>query len=288
MRLHCVFVLLIAACGPRPQQAVYSDPSAQQANMETLCQATVNAYCARCGIEQTACGQTYVECLGGHSPADASAFTMGQVDACSAAVNAGDCAVMPRVWPAACSTPTPTCSGGASWDGTQCVCPAGTAWDGTQCSVPAAATPATPAAPAAPTCSGNATWDGAQCVCPPGSSWDGTQCVCPAGAAWDGTQCVCPAGTGWNGSQCVGTAQPGQQPPRKQRASCRQALLDKGYGIDQIGVCKDLNDRCAVLLISHNYGVDQLGFCRQRSDLKCVEDLLNRGYGIDQLSSCRK
>jgi hypothetical protein len=111
-----------------------ANAAAQPANMETLCKATVNAYCTRCGVtDQAACGQTYIECLGKHSPADPSAFTMGGVDQCSAEVSNGDCNVMPRVWPASCSVQTPVCNGGSVWDGTQCSCPSGTAWDGGQC-----------------------------------------------------------------------------------------------------------------------------------------------------------
>jgi len=214
--------------------------AAQPANLETLCKGVQSAYCAHCGVDQAACSQTYITCLGGRSPADPSAFTMGQVDQCGADVQAGDCNVMPSVWPASCSTPTqvatPSCGEGTTWDGAQCVA----------------------TAPAASTCSGGAVWDAAQ------------------------NQCVCTAGTQWDGAQCVQAAQPA---PR--RVHCRDALLDKGYGPDQLGGCKGVDDRCAVAAIARGYGPDQLGACRG-VDGRCAEDLIARGYGMDQLGTCRR
>jgi hypothetical protein len=126
--------------------------AAQPANMETLCTSVKNAYCPRCGANQQQCGQVYVDCLGKNSPADQSAFNMGQVDQCGQDVAAGDCNVMPRVWPASCmaqTAQTTTCTGGAMYDTAQAQC----------------------------VCTGGATWDGAQCVCAAGTGWNGSQCV---------------------------------------------------------------------------------------------------------------
>jgi hypothetical protein len=236
------------------QAQAQAQADAQPANMEQLCKSAVNAYCARCTIDQAACGKVYVACLGTASPADPSAYTMGQVNQCVADVNAGDCNVMPTVWPATCTAPTQpaaqSCSGGATWDGTQCVCAAGTAWDGAQCAAQAGDAP-----------------------------------VCNGGSTWDGAQCVCPAGTTWDGAQCAGAAAP--PPPPAGGKQCRAKLLQKGYAPDQLPNCEGVSDRCALAVLNRGYAPDQLANCRG-VDGACAEGVIAKGYAPDQLVNCRK
>jgi hypothetical protein len=39
--------------------------------------------------------------------------------------------------------------------------------------------------------------------------------------------------------------------------------IDKGYGSDQLGACRNIDGRCAQDLIARGYGPDQLGTCRR-------------------------
>ena len=84
---------------------------------------------------------------------------------------------------------TPTCTGGRTWNGSQCVCSTGSNWNGSQCI----------------TCTGGQTWNGWDCACPSGQTLINGQCTttCTGGRTWNGSQCVCPSGSNWNGTQCV-------------------------------------------------------------------------------------
>ena len=265
MRVTMVAGLLaVIACGCaaarqqwQAQQAAeaQAQAAAQPANMEQLCRPATNAYCTRCNIDQATCGQTYINCVGSKSPADPSGFTFGQVDQCVAAVQAGDCNVMPTVWPADCVGQTP-----AEQPQPQPQPP------------PQPDQAQQPADPQQPACTG-------------GSQWDGSQCVCPAGTSWDGSQCACPAGSQWDGSQCVAD-QPASAPQASSGDRCRTALINKGYAPDQLPNCEGVNDRCAVALIHKGYEPGRLIECRG-VDGKCAEAMLMKGYAPDQLINCR-
>ena len=168
MRLPLFVVSLVVVVGcaqmkrdweAQQQANANAQAEAQPANMETLCTTVRNAYCPHCGVtDQQQCAQVYVNCLGKSSPADTSAFNMGQVSQCGADVSNGDCNVMAKVWPASCmaqTAQTTSCTGGAMYDTAQ-----------------------------------------GQCVCTGGATWDGSQCVCAAGTGWNGSQCVALQSTG--------------------------------------------------------------------------------------------
>jgi hypothetical protein len=216
------------------QAQAQAQADAQPANMEQLCKSAVNAYCARCNIDQAGCGQVYVACLGTASPSDPSAYTMGQVNQCIGDVNAGDCNVMPSVWPASCMAQSQ---------------------------------------PAVQSCSGGATWDGTQCVCSGGSTWDGTQCVCPENTTWDGTQCsgaaAPPPPPPAGGKQCrAKLLQKGYAPdqlPNCEGVSdrCALAVLNRGYAPDQLANCRGVDGACAEGVMAKGYAPDQLANCRK-------------------------
>ncbi len=83
--------------------------------------------------------------------------------------------------------PTPTCSGGKYWNGSECVCPSGQVDQGGTCVTPT------------PTCSGGQYWNGSACVCPSDEIWNGSQCVYPdydcTGTQPCGTECDRRTGT---------------------------------------------------------------------------------------------
>ena len=117
------------------------------------------------------------------------------------------------------------CTGGQTWNGSQCVCPSGTTWNGSRCLADLACQGNQVLINGQCTCPIGTVWNvdtcesvnacvaprfinaSGQCVCPGGTTWDGTTCVsaCTGGQTWNGSQCVCPPGQTWNGSQCITT-----------------------------------------------------------------------------------
>ncbi len=268
------------------QQAAQAraEADAQPANLEQLCKTVQQSYCTHCNINQNDCAQMYVDCIGANSPAAISALTMGQLSQCATDTNVGDCAVMPRVWPASCSA-TPQ----------------------QEQAVEQAQQPAQTVA-SAPTCPQGAQWDGSQCVCPQGAQWDGSQCVCPEGAQWDGSQCVCPQGTAWDGQACSVAVTAPKPMPRvpdcralviaKYGPSelsqcigaepfCAEAVLQKGYAPIELANCRGVKGRCAVAVIQKGYAPVELTNCRN-VDSKCALEVLNKGYAPVELANCKR
>src|SRR5580698_3701834 len=97
---------VVFSCATMQRQWNEQQAAAQPANMEALCKTISSNYCQRCGVDQSSCGQIYISCLGTASPADNTVYNMGQLNQCAAAVQAGDCNVMPQVWPASCTGPS--------------------------------------------------------------------------------------------------------------------------------------------------------------------------------------
>lgn len=268
------------------QQAAQAQASAQPANMEQLCTSMKNAYCTHCNADQETCSHTYVACIGQSSPADPSSFTVGAVNQCASAVSAGDCSVMPRIWPASCSKPTSQTA-----------------------AAPAAVTPTITATTTTTTVPVNDPQP-AQAAQPAQATQDEPP-ACPEGASWDGSQCVCAKGTGWDGQACMplaAQATPTAKPPRLPSCRalvidkgygpsatsnckgaeplCAKAVLDGGYGPSALSNCHNVNSRCAVLVIKKGYGPSSLSNC-QGVETRCAQSVLDKGYGPSSLSKCK-
>lgn len=258
--LAIVGVTLITSCaGMRRQWEAQQAANAEQqrlgqpTNMEVLCKSIAQSYCSRCGQAGATCGETYIGCLNGNSPAAASGLSVGQVEQCSAEVSQGDCTVMSTAWPAACYAPQQnvtqatsqqTCEGGSVWSGDQCVCPEGTAWNGTQCVAepPAATAPAPPPRPSRPNCRALVIQKG----------------YGPSAAP-----------------QCQGV-----------EAYCAEAVLNGGYGPSALSNCRGVDGACAVAVIQKGYGPSAVPRCRG-IDRGCALAALDRGYGPSSLENCK-
>lgn len=256
-----VALAAIAACAQmnrdwEAQQAAQrqQQADAQPANMEQLCKAGQAAYCARCSASQDACSQAYVGCIGTSSPADLSAFNMGQVNQCAADIGQGDCGVMPGIWPASCSAPTPA---------------------------PVADPP--PAAAASPACPEGATWDGTQCTCPVGTGWNGDACVVvatpmpPPARVPDCRVLVAQKGFGPGAARSCQGAEP----------RCAEAVLNANFGPGAVENCRGVTARCAVAVIQHGFGPGALVNCRH-VDGACAVAVLEQGNGPGAISACKR